>query len=170
MFSQHVHTKTMSSDGPPPVNASLITRLASERFAVTFCEATVHAGGVGQDASVKMAPEGLSPSELETIATGINMVGGEAEIVPLSTCGWAPPASGKWTSKVKEHPGERSVADLEASVLIWRNGADFILGQRGIENGANHLFEEQCSFPYDRMYENVRQHKMLKKNARYNIE
>lgn len=170
MFSQHVHTKTMSGDEPPPVNASLIARMTSERFAVTFCEATVHAGGVGQDASGKMAPEGLSPSELETIATGINMVGGEAEIVPLSTCGWVPPASGKWTSKVTEHPGERSVADLEASVLIWRNGADFILGQRGIENGANHLFEEQCSFPYDRMYENVRQHKMLKKNARYNIE
>ncbi len=170
MFSQHVHTKTMSGAGPPSVNTSLITRMTSERFAATFCEATVHAGGVGQDASGKMAPEGLSPSELETIATGINMVGGETEIVPLSTCGWVPPASGKWTSKVKEHPGERSVADLDASVLIWRHGADFILGQRGIENGANHLFKEQCSFPYDRMYENVRQHKMLKKNARYNIE
>jgi hypothetical protein len=117
-----------------------------------------------------MAPEGLSPAEFETIAAGINMVGGSTEIVPLSTCGWTPPESGKWTSTVKGHEGERSVVDLEASVLIWRNGADFILGQRGIENGANHLFEEQCSFPYDRMYENVRQHKMLKKNARYNIE
>lgn len=144
--------------------------MASERFAVTFCEATVHAGGVGQDASGKMAPEGLSPAEFETIAALITKVGGSADIVPLSTCGWEPPASGKWTSTVKGHEGERSVADLEASVLIWRNGADFILGQRGIENGANRLFEEQSTFPYDRMYENVRQHKMLKKNARYNIE
>ena len=153
-----------------PALTPMEARMASERFAVTFCEATVHAGGVGQDASGKMAPEGLSPAEFETIAAGINMAGGSAEIVPLSTCGWTPPASGKWTSTVKGHEGERSVADLEASVLIWRNGADFILGQRGIENGANRLFEEQCSFPYDRMYENVRQHKMLKKNARYNIE
>ena len=144
--------------------------MASERFAVTFCEATVHAGGVGQDASGKMAPEGLSPAEFETIAALITKVGGSADIVPLSTCGWEPPASGKWTSTAKGHEGERSVADLEASVLIWRNGADFILGQRGIENGANRLFEEQSTFPYDRMYENVRQHKMLKKNARYNIE
>lgn len=164
MFSQHVHTKTMSYP------SSYRARMTSERFAVTFCEATVHAGGVGQGASGKMAAMGLSPSEFKTIATGINMAGGEAEIVPLSTCGWTPPASGKWTSKVKEHSGERSMDDLEASVLIWRGGADFILDQHGIENGANRLFEEQCSFPYDRMYENVRQHKMLKKNARYNIE
>ena len=159
-----------SSAAKRPALTPMEARMASERFAVTFCEATVHAGGVGQDASGKMAPEGLSPAEFETIAAGINMAGGSAEIVPLSTCGWTPPASGKWTSTVKGHEGERSVADLEASVLIWRNGADFILGQRGIENGANRLFEEQCSFPYDRMYENVRQHKMLKKNARYNIE
>ena len=153
-----------------PAMTPMEARMASERFAVTFCEATVHAGGVGQDASGKMADEGLSPSEFETIAALIKKDGGEADIVPLSTCGWAPPESGKWTSTVKGHEGERSVADLEASVLIWRNGADFILGRNGIENGANHLFEEQCSFPYDRMYENVRQHKMLKKNARYNIE
>jgi hypothetical protein len=159
-----------SAPAKRPALTPMEARMASERFAVTFCEATVHAGGVGQDASGKMAPEGLSPAEFETIAAGINMVGGSAEILPLSTCGWAPPESGKWTSTVKGHEGERSVADLEASVLIWRNGADFILGQHGIENGANHLFEEQCSFPYDRMYENVRQHKMLKKNARYNIE
>ena len=153
-----------------PALTPMEARMASERFAVTFCEATVHAGGVGQDASGKMAPEGLSPSEFETIAALIKKDGGSAEIVPLSTCGWTPPESEIWTSTVKGHEGERSVADLEASVLIWRNGADFILGQRGIENGANRLFEEQCSFPYDRMYENVRQHKMLKKNARYNIE
>lgn len=159
-----------SSAAKRPALTPMEARMASERFAVTFCEATVHAGGVGQDASGKMAPEGLSPAEFETIAALITKVGGSADIVPLSTCGWEPPASGKWTSTVKGHEGERSVADLEASVLIWRNGADFILGQRGIENGANRLFEEQSTFPYDRMYENVRQHKMLKKNARYNIE
>lgn len=130
----------------------------------------MHAGGVGQGASGKMAENGLSPSECDNIARAIKMAGGEVEIVPLSTCGWSPPSSGKWISKVKEHAGPRSVADLDACVLIWRNGADFILGRNGLENGADRIFEEQCSFPYDRMYENVRQHKMLKKNARYNIE
>lgn len=141
-------------------------RKAHERFAITFCEASVHAGGVGNAVTGKMADEGFSCDELRGIKTNIESKGGRADYVSLDAAlTWQPPSE-SWTSKVRGHEGTRSVSDLEAGVLVIRNGADFFLG----EGAADRLFEEQCSFPYDRMYLNSRQHKMLKKNARYNIE
>ena len=139
------------------------TRKDRERFAITFCEASVHAGGVGNSVTGRMAEKGFSPDELKGIQATILEKGGEAVYIPLET-DWV--ASSTWMSTVAAHPGERSMADLEAGVLVIRNGADFLCG----EGAAHHLFEEQCSFPYDRLYYNSRQHKMLKKNARYNIE
>lgn len=156
--------------GMEMLGSDIEARKSSERFAITFCEATVHAGGVGQHSSGKMADNGFTCDELHSLSDVINNMGGTAEIVPLSICGWNPPKNGKWYSTVEGHSGERSMGDLEACVLVWRGAANFILNKAGIKNGADALFMEQCSFPYDRMYENVRQSKMLKKNARYNIE
>lgn len=141
----------------------LTSRKDHERYAITFCEASVHAGGVGQESSGAMAEDGFYLEELRTIQAAIRKNGGVAEYVPLVT-NWQPPAS-KWVSKVNGHRGERTMADLEAGVLVIRNAADHFMGP----GAADALFEEQSSFSYDELYYNVRQHKMLMKNARYNV-
>lgn len=142
-------------------------RKDTERFAVTLSEATVHAGGVDNKVTGKMAKEGFGVDELKAIAMAVKAAGGRAEIVEMTP----PPAewvvSGdSWTSTVPEHPGERFPTDLEACVLILRGGSDYLCGP----GSADRLFAEQCSFGYDQLYLNGRQHKIMKKHARRNIE
>ena len=50
-------------------------RKGRERFAVTFSEATVHAGGVGNAVTGHMADHGFSPLELRTIQTAVEARG-----------------------------------------------------------------------------------------------
>tara|TARA_B110000008_G_C16972768_1_gene564627 strand:- start:1783 stop:3000 length:1218 start_codon:yes stop_codon:yes gene_type:complete len=158
--------KRKRTSGAAGVTLTLEQRKEHERFAITFCEASVHAGGVGNAVTGNMAPEGLSCEELRSIKTMVESRGGVADYVSLnSALKWQPPGE-TWQSSVSGHEGNRSMADLEAGVLVIRNGADFLLGP----GSADRLFAEQCSFPYDRMYLNSRQKKMLKKSARYNIE
>lgn len=169
MLSLHVHKKSFAAAEPRKrvvKSRTMAERMAQERFAITFCEATVHAGGVGQDASGRMAEHGISPRQMEVLRDSINLLWpGHAEITPLSMSEWSPPES--WQSTVPGHEGTRTRDDLEACVMVWRGGANDILD---MADGADELFKEQCSFPYDRLYENVRQHKIFKKGARYNIE
>ena len=141
-------------------------RRMHERFAITFCEASVHAGGVGNEATGTMSAHGISTTELRTIQAGIQQHGGTADYYDLTTALDWESGSDVWSSTVGGHEGTRSKDDLQAGVLVIRNGAELFLGP----GAADRLFEEQCSFPYDRLYYNSRQHKMLKKRARYNIE
>ena len=169
MIRVYAHGRSFDPSEPRKRHSKMSTmadRMDKERFAITFCEATVHAGGVGQDASGKMAEHGISPRQMELLSDSINLLWpGHAEIVPLSISSWLSPES--WQSTVPGHEGTRTRNDLEACVMVWRGGANDILD---MANGADELFKEQCSFPYDRLYENVRQHKIFKKGARYNIE
>lgn len=159
--------KRKRSSAVQSVPLTLDDRKGRERFAITFCEASVHAGGVGNAVTGKMADHGFSCDELKAIQAHVISEGGHADYVSLDAAlDWEPPANGTWESAVSGHVKTRSPADLEAGVLVIRNGADFFLGP----GAADRLFAEQCSFPYDRMYLNSRQHKMLKKSARYNIE
>ena len=57
------------------VAGCLSGRKGRERFAVTFSEATVHAGGVGNAVTGHMADHGFSPLELRTIQTAVEARG-----------------------------------------------------------------------------------------------
>ena len=50
-------------------------RKGRERFAVTFSEATVHAGGVGNAVTGRMADHGFSPLDLRTIQSAVEARG-----------------------------------------------------------------------------------------------
>lgn len=136
----------------------------TERYAVTFCESSVHAGGVGNESTGTMTDRGYSPGELRGMLEEIEGRGGVAEYHDLGTT-WLP-SSSSWNSTVPGHEGTRTMADLEAGVLVIRDGANFLLHR---EDGADKLWKEQRSFSYDRLYLNSRQGKMKRKNARYNV-
>jgi hypothetical protein len=116
-----------------------------------------------------MAPCGFSVQELQATAAAVNAAGGRADYVSLSVSDvpeelWT--QKDTWKSTQTGHEGDRFPEHLEAGVLILRGGADYLGGP----GTADRLFHEQCSFGYDRLYLNGRQHKMMRKCARYNIE
>lgn len=168
-FNQH----PLPSRSPPAAkrrkSSANVSRKELERFAITFSEATVHAGGVDGDITGEMAPCGFSVQELQGIAAAVNASGGRADYVRMSVDDvpvalWPPKTA--WKSSQGGHEGDRFMKHLEAGVLILRGGADYLCGP----GTADRLFREECSYGFDRLYYNPRQHKIMKKNARYNIE